>query len=84
MTAQLQCPGMPMEDYYVTGHDGERYFCVLKSEKDYCKIAVEDGRKEVTGESLSKKMDMIFFPMPTGPDDPEHFPASFLAQFDEE
>ena len=79
--AQLQCPGMPLEDYIIVCDDGNVATCIKKADKENVKInrtitgfGTQNGGIEVTG---GKEVDIIQFPLPQNPDDPKMFPKSF-------
>ena len=81
IVAQLQCPGMPLEDYIILFDNGRVASCIKKADKEYCKLAitrrgfgVQDGSMQVNGNDV----DLLQFPLPSSPDDPDVFPRSFL------
>eukprot|EP00977_Amphora_coffeiformis_P003838 scaffold766_cov179-Amphora_coffeaeformis.AAC.21 len=72
--AQLQCPGMPLEDYHGLGQKLDKVLCVHKNDLDKLRIDKE------TGNVISMHPDgleMIEYDLPSDPDDPELF-ASLL------
>lgn len=82
ISTQLQCPGMPLEDYRVFAMNIKRGTarCIKKNDIDKVKFSSIAGA--VTIETTSRQAaEIIEYPLPVDPDDPEHFPVSFLAQF---
>lgn len=72
--AQLQCPGMPLEDYHSLGREGDEILCVHKKDLDKLRIDKE------TGSIISTHPDgleLIKYAAPSDSDDPELF-ASLL------
>mmetsp|Transcript_20400 Transcript_20400/g.58540 ORF Transcript_20400/g.58540 Transcript_20400/m.58540 type:complete len:407 (-) Transcript_20400:116-1336(-) len=84
ISAQLQCPGMPLEGYIIVTSDENSVSCIKESDKEYCKIVTTrtgfgkgSGSMRVDNGN-GKDLDFITFPLPSSPDDPNVFPESFL------
>ena len=82
ISAQLQCPGMPLEGYIIVTSDATSVSCIKESDKEYCKIVTTrtafgkgNGSLRVDG---GKDVEFIHFPLPSSPDDPSVFPRAFL------
>ena len=82
ISAQLQCPGMPLEGYIIVTSDTKSVSCIKESDKKYCKIVTTrtafgkgNGSLRVDG---GKDIEFINFPLPSSPDDPSVFPQAFL------
>ena len=82
ISAQLQCPGMPLEGYIIVTSDANSVSCIKESDKEYCKIVTTrtafgkgNGSLRVDG---GKDVEFIHFPLPSSPDDPSVFPRAFL------
>ena len=82
ISTQLQCPGMPLEDYKVFSIDFNRNTarCIKSSDIHKVKFGSLGGAPTVQATS-HEGAEIIEYPLPSNPDDPEHFAASFLAQF---
>jgi hypothetical protein len=77
--AQLQCPGMPLEKYYLINRNGYDLTCIHKDDRRKVRIVktIIEGRVESTIEGIASA-DVIRYPMPSDPDDPKIFPSGFL------
>ena len=82
ISAQLQCPGMPLEGYIIVTSDAKSVSCIKECDKKYCKIVATrtgfgkgNGSLRVDG---GKDVEFIHFPLPSSPDDPNVFPKEFL------
>ena len=82
ISAQLQCPGMPLEGHIIVSSDAKSVQCIKECDKKHCKIvnirtAFGTGSGSLQVES-GKEVDFINFPLPSSPDDPSVFPQAFL------
>mmetsp|Transcript_27690 Transcript_27690/g.60209 ORF Transcript_27690/g.60209 Transcript_27690/m.60209 type:complete len:417 (-) Transcript_27690:1220-2470(-) len=81
ITAQLQCPGMPLDGYIIVTSDDRTALCIREADKAYCKIVstrVGFGKGSGSMRIDGKDVEAINFPLPSSPDDPGVFPRSFL------
>jgi len=84
LMAQLQCPGMPLEDAFILNRQGRQLTYIHK--RDRAKVAVDkkhskDYQQALTAmKVLDESVDVMQYTMPTDPDDPTIFPASLLTQ----
>lgn len=82
ISAQLQCPGMPLEGHIIVTSDAKSVQCIKECDKQHCRIvnirsAFGTGSGSLQVES-GKEVDFISFPLPSSPDDPSVFPQAFL------
>ena len=81
ISAQLQCPGMPLEGLIIVTSDAKSVQCIKECDKQYCRIVnirtFGTGSGSLQVES-GKEVDFINFPLPSSPDDPSVFPQAFL------
>lgn len=81
IAAQLQCPGMPLEDYFILYDDGRVATCIKKADKDFCEIVCQRtgfGKQSGSLRVNGNDVDALFYPLPSSPDDPKVFERSFL------
>ncbi|CAB9525915.1 expressed unknown protein [Seminavis robusta] len=88
MVAQLQCPGMPLEDHHVCHGSPSHVTSILKKDKEKWLLQnklLSEGRniQGMTSTMIVNSEEggaLIQHPMPSGPDDPEVFPEEFLKE----
>ncbi|CAB9501771.1 expressed unknown protein [Seminavis robusta] len=82
--AQLQCPGMPLEDYFImcTTPDGTHVRCAHNNDKHKFHLQMKQAPNGVVGTILPKneQIDVLFHPLPTDPNDADVFPPELLQQ----
>lgn len=84
--AQLQCPGMPLEEYFVSSHvggDNPGVHCIHNRDRDKCRMKLTELRngQGVLGQVEAKpgmSVTSMFFPIPKDPNDPNVFSSEFL------
>ncbi|CAB9504044.1 expressed unknown protein [Seminavis robusta] len=88
VVAQLQCPGMPLEDHQICEVTPTHLTAILNKDKDKWLMrnkVLSEGR-EIQGKTSTMTLNskeggaVIQHPMPSGPDDPEFFPEEFLKE----
>ena len=75
--AQLQCPGQPLENYFVISCVPPSIYCVAEEDRQFV-INDHLGLRVEGAEGHQVRVER--FKIPEGPDDPEFFSADFLAQ----
>lgn len=79
ITAQLQCPGMPLEHHQILAKNGNQLICMPPNQEASMQRTTSSGQAMGMIIPTSETgANIMYYTLPSDPNDPEKFPSSFL------